>query len=58
MDTRIVSRKDRKVTMLEMSCRWIENRDQKNQEKVMKYDPLTPEIKSAVKDTLWNNTIS
>ena len=45
IDARIVSHKDKNVTMLEMNCPWIENRDEKNQEKLMKYGPLTWELK-------------
>ena len=38
IDTRIVSHRDKKVTMPEMTCPEKSKKKQKNQEKLMKYD--------------------
>ena len=45
MDARIVDRERKTVTLLEMSCPWIENRRHKYEEKTRKYAPLRWEIK-------------
>ena len=45
MDARIVDKERQTVTLLEMSCPWIENRKQKDEEKTRKYAPLRWEIK-------------
>ena len=37
---RIVDKVDKTVTLLEMRCPWIENRGQKDEEKIIKYAPL------------------
>ena len=33
------------ITLLEMSCPWVENRQQKEEEKTLKYAPLRMELK-------------
>ena len=40
VDARIVEKERKTVNMLEMSCPWIENRKQKEEEKTRKYAPL------------------
>ncbi|CAH3031666.1 unnamed protein product [Pocillopora meandrina] len=40
IDVRIVEKETETVKIIEMSCPWIENRKQKNQEKTTKYAPL------------------
>ena len=40
VDARIVD-----ITLLEMSCPWDENREQKEKEKTLKYAPLRLELK-------------
>ena len=37
VDTRIVDHQAKTVTTLEMSCPWIQNREKKDKEKVLKY---------------------
>ena len=37
VDTRIVDHRAKTVTTLEMSCPWIQNREKKDKEKVLKY---------------------
>ena len=37
VDTRIVDHRAKTVTTLEMSCPWIQNREKKDEEKVLKY---------------------
>ena len=37
VDTRIVDHQTKTVTTLEMSCPWIQNREKKDEEKVLKY---------------------
>ena len=36
VDTRIVDRERRRITLLEMSCPWVDNRWQKEEEKTLK----------------------
>ena len=45
VDARIVDTENQTVTFLEMSCPWVENREQKEKEKTLKYAPLRPELK-------------
>ena len=45
VDERIADKERKTVTLLEMSCPWIENRKQKDEEKTRKYAPLRWEIK-------------
>ena len=45
VDARIVDKERKTVTVLEMSCPWIENRKQKEEEKTCKYAPLCWEVK-------------
>ena len=45
MDARIVDKERKTVTLLEISCPWIENWKQKDKEKTRKYAPLRWEIK-------------
>ena len=45
IDVRIIEKETQIVKIIEMSCRWIENRKQKNQEKTTKYAPLRWELK-------------
>ena len=40
MHARIVDHQAKTVTTLEMSCPWIQNREKKDEEKVLKYGPL------------------
>ena len=45
MDARIVHHQAKTVTTLEMNCPWIQNREKKDEEKVLKYGPLRWERK-------------
>ena len=45
VDARIVDKDKQTVTLLEMSCPWLENREQKEKEKTLKYAPLRLELK-------------
>ena len=45
IDGRIVDRKEKKVILIEMSCPWVSNREQKEQEKSDKYAPLRWEMR-------------
>ena len=45
IDGRIVNKARKTVTLLEMSCPWVDNRDHKDGEKTMKYTPLRLELK-------------
>ena len=42
---RIVNHKSKQVTTLEMSCPWVNNREEKSKEKTFKYGPLCWELK-------------
>ena len=45
VDERIVDRERSKDNALEMSCSWVENGQQKEEEKTLKYAPLRMELK-------------
>ena len=45
VDVRIVDKENQSVTLLEMSCPWVKNREQKEKEKTLKYAPLRLELK-------------
>ena len=45
VDARIVDKENQTITLLEMSCPWVENREQKEKEKTLKYAPLRLELK-------------
>ena len=49
VDARIINHKAKKVTTLEMSCPWIENRTRKDAEKTLKYGPMRWELKQQFK---------
>ena len=40
MNVRIINKEDKKFTLLEISCPWMENREAKESEKTMRYAPL------------------
>ena len=40
IDIKKINKGDKKVTLLEMSCPWMENREAKESEKTMRYAPL------------------
>ena len=40
IDVRKINKGDKKVTLLEMSCSWMENREAKESEKTMRYAPV------------------
>ena len=40
IDVRKINKEDKKVTLLEMSCPWMENREAKESEKTMRYASL------------------
>jgi len=48
-DAKIVDHQAKKVTTLEMSCPWIQNREKKDEEKALKYGPLPRELKQQFK---------
>ena len=45
IDAQIINHEEMKITLLEMSCPWVENRCQKEAEKTRKYGPLRYELK-------------
>ena len=45
VDAGIVDKENQTVTLLQMSCPWVENREQKEKEKTLKYAPLRLELK-------------
>ena len=45
IDARVVDKQKKKVLLLEMSCPWMANRKQKEEEKTSKYAPLRWEIR-------------
>ena len=60
VDTRIVDRERRTITLLEMSCPWVDNRQQKEEVKILKYAPLCMKLKRKypgfeIKHSLVNN---
>ena len=40
IDVRKINKEDKKVTLLEMSCPWMENREAKDSKMTMRYAPL------------------
>ena len=49
MDARIVNHRGKIVSTIEMSCPWVQNRCQKDEEKTLKYEPLRWELKAQYK---------
>ena len=49
IDARIINHEEKKITLLEMSCPWVENRCQKEVEKTRKYVLLQYELKQQFK---------
>ena len=45
IEVRIIDKKEEKVSLIEMSCPWIDNRVGKAEEKTRKYGPLRLELK-------------
>ncbi|XP_022810379.1 uncharacterized protein LOC111347394 [Stylophora pistillata] len=45
IDGRIVDKARKTVTLLKMSCPWVDNQDHKDEEKIMRYAPLRLELK-------------
>ena len=45
VDARIVNKENQTVTLLEMSCPWVEKGEQKEKEKTVKYAQLRLELK-------------
>ena len=45
VDARFVDRENKEVILIEMSCPWMDNRKQKEEEKNLKYAPLRLELK-------------
>ena len=45
IDATILDKDKREVSLIEMSCPWIENREVKAEEKTIKYAPLRAELK-------------
>ena len=44
IDATIVDNKNKKVSVIEMNCPWVENREEKEAEKITKYGPLRWEL--------------
>ena len=44
IDATIVDKENKKVSVIEMSCPWVENREEKDAEKTTKYGPLRWEL--------------
>ncbi len=49
-DTQVIEKETKRVILLEMSCPWIQNRAQKQQEKTNKYTPLRWELRKQYPD--------
>ena len=49
IDAQIINHEEKKITLLEMSRPWVENRCQKEAEKTRKYGPLRYELKQHFK---------
>ena len=45
MDARFIDYEKKKVLAVEMSCPWMENREEKQEEKTIKYGPLHWKLK-------------
>ena len=45
VDARFANRKNKEMMLIEMSCPWMDNRKQKEEEKTLKYAPLRLELK-------------
>ena len=45
IDATIVDKENKKVSVIEMSCPWVENREEKDAKKRTKYGPLRWELK-------------
>ena len=50
IDARIEDKKEKRVILLEMSCPWLENREEKQAEKTAKYAPLRWELRKRYPD--------
>ena len=50
IDATIVDKENKKVSVIEMSCPWIENREEKDAEKTTKYGPLHWELEQRYPD--------
>ena len=48
IDTTIVDKENKKVSVIEMSCPWVENREEKDAEKTTKYRPITPGARAEI----------
>ena len=44
IDATIVDKENKKISVIEMSCPWVENREEKAAEKTTKYGPLRREL--------------
>ena len=44
IDATIVDKENKRVSVIEMSCPWVENREEKDAEKTIKYGPLRWEL--------------
>ena len=45
VDATFVDRENKEVMLIEMSCPWIDNGKQKEEEKILKYAPLRLDLK-------------
>ena len=45
VDARFIDHKEKKIIAVEMSCPWVDNRTEKDEEKTWKYGPLRWELK-------------
>jgi len=52
-----VDKENQSVTLLEMSCPWVENREKKEKEKTLKYASLRLELKQQYPGYRINHTI-
>ena len=50
IDTTIVDKENKKVLVIEMSCPWVENKEEKAAEKTTKYRPLRWELEQRFPD--------
>ena len=50
IDATIVDKENKKVSVIEMSCPWVENREERDAEKTTKYGPLRWELEQRYPD--------
>ena len=58
IDATIVDKENKKVSVIELSCPWVENREEKDAEKLTKYGPLGWELEQRYREYIvWHSSI-